>query len=192
MVSKEDIIAETFNLFAEYGYYTTLDDIAEKVKLKRQSLYSHFSSKDEIIWLTIEQEVNRYYGSLNFTIDSVKDKPIENQLKTIYLSVFEYFTTLETIRFWRNINLIQNIDLRNRCNQLIRSKYEFSGAKVLEYFNTAYTDGSIRKGSQGGCTYLYQAMINGVLDACLLYGQFDKEYILATWETYWSGIKSLA
>lgn len=150
MVSKEDIIAETFNLFAEYGYYTTLDDIAEKVKLKRQSLYSHFSSKDEIIWLTIEQEVNRYYGSLNFTIDSVKDKPIENQLKTIYLSVFEYFTTLETIRFWRNINLIQNIDLRNRCNQLIRSKYEFSGAKVLEYFNNAYTDGSIRKGSRGG------------------------------------------
>jgi AcrR family transcriptional regulator len=37
MVSKEDILAETFNLFAEHGYHTTSDDISGKVKLKRQS-----------------------------------------------------------------------------------------------------------------------------------------------------------
>jgi len=188
MAKKEDIIEATFFLFAENGYHTTVDDISRKVKLKRQSLYSHFSSKDEIIWLTIEKEINQYYGFLNYTIEKVDGKSFEEQLKTIYFSVFQYFNSLEKIRFWRNISLIQNIILRDQCREKIKSNEKFTSNKVMEYFNAAYEKGFLRSDPNKGSIHLYLAMINGMLDAGLLFDGIYEEIITGTWEAYWDGI----
>ncbi len=47
---NEAILTATFELLAEKGFdATTLEDVAERVGISRQTLYHHFRSKDEVV-----------------------------------------------------------------------------------------------------------------------------------------------
>ena len=56
MTRKEQILNATLDLAAQYGLRSvTLTQIAERVNMRKPSLYNHFKSKDEVI-----QEAYRY------------------------------------------------------------------------------------------------------------------------------------
>ena len=61
MSKRDEIIDIMFFLFAEKGYNASMSDLAKLVKIKMPSIFSHFSSKDEIILLVIEKEIPRFY-----------------------------------------------------------------------------------------------------------------------------------
>ena len=53
---KEDIVLATIKLAAEYGLFNvSMSMIAEKVGIKKPSLYKHFASKEEIVEAVYEQ-----------------------------------------------------------------------------------------------------------------------------------------
>jgi AcrR family transcriptional regulator len=63
---KAEIIRISGKLFAERGFRgTSLRDIGEAVELRRGSLYSHFSSKDEILKMLLEPAVDELAGVLD-------------------------------------------------------------------------------------------------------------------------------
>jgi len=50
-IKREHILSTASSLFASKSYYgTSMQDIAESVKLKKQSLYHYFSSKEDIFY----------------------------------------------------------------------------------------------------------------------------------------------
>jgi AcrR family transcriptional regulator len=60
--TKEKIIRISIDLFSEKGFYeTSIRDIALKCDLKPSSIYSHFSSKEEIL----EKIVESYKNDIN-------------------------------------------------------------------------------------------------------------------------------
>ena len=76
--AKRRILEISLELFSKYGYEaTSVGLIAEALGIKKPSLYSHFSSKQEI-FDTIVQEAERHFGTASrFVIASAEEAEAE-------------------------------------------------------------------------------------------------------------------
>jgi Transcriptional regulator len=185
---KEEILDIVKGLFSQKGYMLSMSDIAECVKIKVPSLYSHFSSKDEIIYKVVEKEINNYYDSLIIFFKKSKNEESKTILEGYYLHIFAYFDTREKIKFWHNIYLIQNEDLRKKCKKLIVFRNETNLKKIKSIFEEGMLKGEIKK-SDKEPELLYLAMIQGILEGILVYGDVSRLYTEKIWEAFWDGIR---
>ena len=128
-IKKEEIIEAMYEIFAIKGYNASMSDISKKVGIKPQSIYSHFESKDQIVWLALEKEIESKFKSLKNKLESVENESCEIALKEITFYIFDYFDDYIRLKFWRNISLIQNEELRKKCRDKIRSLEAANGKK---------------------------------------------------------------
>ncbi|OWY69811.1 hypothetical protein B7486_19410 [cyanobacterium TDX16] len=68
---KTQIHHAACKLFHEQGFHgTSIRDIAERVGMLGGSLYSHISSKDEILWEIVDAAADRFFSALRPIVDS--------------------------------------------------------------------------------------------------------------------------
>lgn len=68
---KSQIHHAACKLFHEQGFHgTSIRDIAERVGMLGGSLYSHISSKDEILWEIVDAAADRFFAALRPIVDS--------------------------------------------------------------------------------------------------------------------------
>lgn len=80
MDTKEKILVTSRAFFASYGYEgTTMSMIANKVGIKKPSLYSHYTSKAELFEDVLDKEVTEYLSFLKETLISY-DSPVKDKL----------------------------------------------------------------------------------------------------------------
>ena len=106
MTRKEEIVLATLDLAAEYGLRSvSLSQIAERVGIRKPSLYNHFASRDEIV-----QEAYRYLRAQarERSMSSGADLPAsfyDMPLKEVLLASFDRYRSFvldkDLIRFWR-------------------------------------------------------------------------------------------
>ncbi|MEG0979980.1 MAG: TetR/AcrR family transcriptional regulator, partial [Oscillospiraceae bacterium] len=188
---KEEIIASTFKHFASHGYSLSMSEIAKDVCIKTPSLYSHFSGKDEIIYQAIEQEVASYYKFLNKVYKDNSDKATNEQLKNIFFTVVEYFKINNRLRFWKNVLLINNSDLREKSFKLVfdLENHHLENMKIV--FGSNNMQNETNEDEIEANALLFLAMIQGALEAeLLLYKTEDNadEYLSKIWSSYEKGI----
>lgn len=59
MEVKEYIISESDNLFCQHGFKSvTMDDLAKHLGMSKKTIYVHFSDKNEIVNMVIENKLN--------------------------------------------------------------------------------------------------------------------------------------
>ncbi|WP_411272963.1 TetR/AcrR family transcriptional regulator [Daejeonella sp.] len=59
MEVKEYIISESDNLFCQHGFKSvTMDDLAKHLGMSKKTIYLHFSDKNEIVNMVIENKLN--------------------------------------------------------------------------------------------------------------------------------------
>jgi AcrR family transcriptional regulator len=136
MHKKQEILTAAYTLFSQKGYGLSMSDISELVGIKTPSLYSHFTGKDEIVSITVETEINKWYKALEEAFDSIKHLSCEQQLKNIYLVIIRYFLEEGRYRFWKNIFVIDNAELSQRFIKLLEAYSEVhmqNVRKVFEY-----------------------------------------------------------
>lgn len=193
LYKKDEIIYAAFKLFATKGYNTSMSDIAKQVNIKVPSIYSHFKSKDEIIYLAMTKEIKGYFENLYREITLLEKEDCEGKLKKICFSVCNYFREPERIRFWKNISLIPHEELRMKCRNLVRDQERELTKIVTKIFKEEKKKGEIQTDELEGAVLLYLAMIQGILDTKLMYHDttmdFD-DYVKKIWQAYWQGIKS--
>ena len=181
-----------YEVFAEKGYSTSMSDISQKVSLKPQSIYSHFESKDQIVWIAIEKEIEAKYEYLQKSILEAEKGSCEKSLERITLAIYQYFEDYERLKFWRKIPLIQNDDLRKKCRDRIKIFDEQIYSQIVRIFQSGVAVGEIKSNNIEGIMNLYVAMIQEILDGMLLYNNHNvdmKAYAKKTWEAYWDGIR---
>ena len=89
MVTKSDIKDAAFRLFARKGYAeTSMDDISSAVRLKKQSLYSHFGSKAEILTEVLREQTNIMTREISAVLDELSDQPAAILLEGIFQELY--------------------------------------------------------------------------------------------------------
>lgn len=113
MNKKEEIIYATLELAAEYGLKSlSMSQIAEKVGIKKPSLYNHFESKEALIKEMYEliREKSKENISVN-NFDFIKDKSAEDILMAAVLNYKKMVSDENLIRFYKVIYSERTINL---------------------------------------------------------------------------------
>lgn len=193
MDNKDRILDATDLLFADRGYNLSMSDIAKEVGIKVPSIYSHYSGKDEIILLVVEREINHFYSFLLEEISKMDELSCEEKLKKIYYLILNYYKQENRLRFWKSISLIQNLDLKMQCGDLVREKERL----VREVLNQIFEKGTKKNKIDGvdtqGMVSFYFVLVKGVMDMMLVYQNQTNDLDLfydTIWNEYWISIKN--
>ena len=193
MDNKEKILETSDMLFSDKGYNLSMSDIAKEVGIKVPSIYSHYSGKDEIILLVVEREINRFYSFLLEEIENIDSISCEKKLKKTYYLILNYYKQENRLRFWKNISLIQNMDLKKQCGDLVRENEK----KIRDVLNRVFELGVQTHGKNDVDTQamvsFYFVLIKGVMDMMLVYQSqgINLDLFFDTiWNEYWISIRN--
>lgn len=91
VTKKDEARHAAAKLFCEKGYHaTSVRDIAERIGIQGGSLYSHFASKDELLWAVVSDAADRFFTALRPVVDA--DMPILNRLRKAVIAHVEVVT----------------------------------------------------------------------------------------------------
>ncbi|MCD5322242.1 MULTISPECIES: TetR/AcrR family transcriptional regulator [Pontibacillus] len=172
-MSKDKILTEALYLFSNKGYEgTALSELAERVGMKKASIYSHFKNKEEIFWAVIDGAYQEEIAKLSRGMKDVEHLPFRERF---------HFMMDQHVQFYKEKDV--NANLWRRMTMFPPEAFkEGLKAKLLEYeeeFNemikmdldAAIHSGEIREvdGETG------VAMINCVLDGLFVeYSYYDE------------------
>ncbi|MEB7784253.1 TetR/AcrR family transcriptional regulator [Mammaliicoccus sciuri] len=130
-MKRELIIDEAFIMFSENGYYgTSLAKLANKVGIKKPSLYNYFTNKDELYEICIKRCMDRGINNLekiNITSSSTKEDIYE-------LSKNYIFDDIKYISFYFQLQSSPKIH-EDTVIHLNNIKQEIIEEKLKSYFS---------------------------------------------------------
>ena len=69
---RTEVTREAAKLFAQKGYHgTSIGDIAEALGVQKGSLYSHISSKEDLLWETLQEGAAAFHAALDGISDDL-------------------------------------------------------------------------------------------------------------------------
>lgn len=130
MHNKSDVITIAGNLFSQRGYHgTTMRELARSLDLRGASLYSHISSKEEMLWEIVRRAADEF---LAYARDISTDLSIETQMLCLirgHLSVIANELPYATV-FFQEWKFLES-ELRDKITAL-RDEYEGYFRRVIE------------------------------------------------------------
>lgn len=193
METKEKIICAMTRLFSEKGYITSMSEVAKEVGIKVPSIYSHFESKDQIISLAVEKELESFHKYLISLKSNMENETTEEILEKIYFGIIGYYEDYKRLKINRNIDLIPDGLLYKKCN-FLQKEYMKKYIRELSYiFERGYERKELKFGIDEGYHYLYLTMIQGILNGMITFdeeSELRKKYQKKVWKTFWNAIKS--
>jgi AcrR family transcriptional regulator len=90
MANLEEIIAAAAKVFRTKGYHAaTVQDIADAVGILKGSLYHHFKSKEDLLYLIVKEPIARIYATMSEIAAS--DLPAGEKLRRAIAAHLEAF-----------------------------------------------------------------------------------------------------
>jgi len=123
MINKEEfrrkVIITAGEIFSHYGFKkTTMDEIANALKMGKSSIYYYFSSKEEIFEAVVLYEANVLRNELTTAI-----KAVESPIEKLRNYVFVRMKSFEKLSNYYNAIFDKNLDHFDFI-ETVRSKYD--------------------------------------------------------------------
>lgn len=194
---REKILQVAYKKFSEKGYNTPLSEIATAAGIKKQSIYNYYENKDALFFEMIKLEVDAYFHERLDEIRILKDGDPEEQLKTIFFSIIDYYySDISKLKFWRWLLLIESKDLFEQTQSSVQV-YERELSNELQNCVA-----NLLKDEKKVVAYAlpiiqtYMSLLHGTLDGNLLYHEayeadVVKQYTENIWFMFWTGVESL-
>lgn len=190
MVAKIDILEKAFILFAQKGFVeTSTEDIASAVGLKKQSLYSHFKSKNEILIEILKQQLFFVVEKIDTRIEDVTGEPINIFFKEIFKSYIDIFADHNRLLLWKRVLLmIHNVEYQDIFN---KDKWKF-GKDLSKTLYEKIKQAQYQMDYQlfQGFFLSYMLLIQGYLDWMMI-DKHDEGIFNTIWDNFWNGTKDL-
>jgi AcrR family transcriptional regulator len=78
---KERIVKSAFSLFWRYGIRSvTMDDIARELGISKRTIYQHYSDKEAILKMVIQEELSSQQCDME-QLDEITDNPIDQMIQ---------------------------------------------------------------------------------------------------------------
>jgi AcrR family transcriptional regulator len=192
MITKQDITEAAYRLFASKGFHeTTTEDIARSLGMKKQSLYSHFKSKNEIIGAVLNERAIEIENEITLILDEYRDEPIDILLKFMFTRMTVFMADRDRLLFWRRLLLIESDgefgDFMYSYNWQVYNKLTLEIKEILT--SNGYTSFN----DPEKIMYFFISLlivINGYLDWTLI-AKYDNSAVEIIWDYLWNGFKSL-
>ncbi|WFD10833.1 TetR/AcrR family transcriptional regulator [Tepidibacter hydrothermalis] len=189
MTSKK-IKEASLELIAERGYcQTTLSLIAERVGIKKPSIYSHFQSKEDIFFSILEDETK----NLNIYIENIyydiKKYELEEMLYLIIYKFAEYFNNNMTLaKFWSLVMYFPPYSLEQEF------KFDITKYKIYECIYRNIKEKTKNKKldeeKMKNIMHSYEVILRGILTMIIYDSDFTIEKIDQIIKVYFNGIKN--
>lgn len=192
MDKKEEIINAMEKLFSKIGYSSSISDLAKAVGLKPSSIYSHFESKDQIIYQVLMRETQTYYNLFLEKFNFLKGKDTENCLKELFFFTFNYYRKNNKLSLWTHVGHISNLELKRQILELKEDTERKTGLIIYDIFISGAKNKEIKEDNLEGAILLYFASLSGGI---VTYGLENEDpklidaKLLNIWNTYWKGRK---
>ena len=99
--TKQIIVEKAIDLFSVKGYNgTSMEDIAGAVGIRKASLYSHHSGKEEIFTTIFDQIVEEYMAFLGELTRDDGSASASDKLRTIFREYAHFNRTDAGMKFW--------------------------------------------------------------------------------------------
>ncbi|ERI93789.1 transcriptional regulator, TetR family [Clostridiales bacterium oral taxon 876 str. F0540] len=191
-MTRDKIIEEAFLLFAQNGYEgTSLKDIAEKVGIKKPSIYSHFSSKEVLFLVVLDKEIERFLIYINHIVELIEGNNEEQRLFIFVESCIDYVREHEYVSsFWIGIMFFSKLSFYDE----IRKRALGFRDRCVEIVSEIISDG-IRKGTiipkpMEELIYSFMVLLQGTFLTSFRNPRFSSEAMKKIFNVYWVGITS--
>ncbi|MBV7272399.1 TetR/AcrR family transcriptional regulator [Clostridium sp. PL3] len=173
--------------FTEKGYDgTSLSDIAQKVGIKKQSIYSHFKSKDELFLTVMHEVVNEERNFLHQFFDE-HQPDLKNYLENLILEFKERYINNEecNMKFVLRMAYMPPVHLREEVIQ----DFTLYFLELENLLNELFLNTKAFSARAEIVTLSFLTLLDGLLVA-LMYGGIERfnQKFQASWEIYWKGL----
>ncbi|GKU26766.1 TetR/AcrR family transcriptional regulator [Clostridium folliculivorans] len=183
-------------VFAKKGFDgTTVKEIAAESGLKPSSIYSHFSSKEElfmIIWEECMKKASMSIKPVTGYVEATEDFDAKEVLNKHYNAIISHFTkNREDYLFLKQASLFANaketMNNDRYSNFMINSKsIEF----YERFFSKLKSENRIINESNENLFYTYIAAMLAYLEQSVIYNiPLDKKFADRLWEGFWKSIE---
>jgi AcrR family transcriptional regulator len=130
MANLDEIIAAAAKVFRTKGYHAaTVQDIADEVGILKGSLYHHFESKEDLLYLIVKEPIARMYQTMGEIV--AIDLPAPEKLRRAILAHVEAFDRHYPHLF---VYLREREEMKRRFRELIKlspKQYERFWQQIL-------------------------------------------------------------
>lgn len=185
------LLTAAASLFAERGFGgTSMADIAERVGVRKASLYNYYPSKDELLMELLRQSLT---AANDYCLKGL-DAPgtVEERLWRYLRGAVEFAReNAELLGIFRLAAGQIGGELGERVERAVVAQKRAQRRRLEELFAEAAAEGAVAPGDPAQHAYVFRAFVNGVLLGhldCHCSERPDDECLRGAWALFWNGL----
>jgi AcrR family transcriptional regulator len=192
MKTKDLIIEEFIKSFGANGFEgTSVDYLAKQVGIKKGSIYTHYSGKNEIFTISCEKILDKYIVAIKQLLEVERDKPLDEQLfillKTVCLE--SDFLTADEIAFSKRVAILSSSELLSLVDKLLAKYDNFIDDTVSRIFIDCAKQKMLAEEEITSAISAYRMLLENLyIDS--LSNQNCNEKLKHLWRYFWKGVCS--
>jgi len=190
--THERLLVAAAALFAERGYSgTSMADIAERVGVRKASLYNYYPSKEEILMHLLRHGIQAWDEAAVGELEG--DAPVGERLWRHLLAAVRFVGERpELVAIFRVAATQIGGDLGERAMAEVKEFKDSHRRQLEAVFERAVADGEVRPGAPADHAYVLRMFANGVvtsqLHACEADERLEEGRLRNLWDLFWNGL----
>ncbi len=172
-----------FKLFAQKGTAFSLAEAAAAVGIQKPSIYAHFSGKEDLLFETINREIDAYFSEIN---NSGRD------LHRLYHGMIAYYKAEEyRLFFWKRLLLFPPKALDDGLQKKIQERLQERFDMVVGIVDQDMLRGVLRSQNPAVVAVGFFSLIHGLLSVGVIFGTHKESFDYETaWQNFLDGVKA--
>ncbi|GGF24435.1 TetR family transcriptional regulator [Halobacillus andaensis] len=191
-MTEQRIIDASLECFAHSGYQnTSLADIADKVGIKKPSLYNHFSSKEAIFLRVLDEVAQKELNHLKGFTEYTKDRCIKEQIHEVFNLYVDHMSYSTEGAFFKRFTFFPPEEFADEIHQVFVRTEEQVIKIIGPIFQKGIDSGVIRPLHLNELTSAFYTIIDGLF---LEENFYDRATLVerqrASFKIFWLGIQA--
>lgn len=184
MNTKEKLIEESYNLFIEYGAHFSLTQLANKLGIKKQSIYAHFANKEALISSMLERKISSYDIRIDDYYSRISETDIKTQLYEYGLNGISGFVDKHMNAMRKRLSIQALFD--DEVKGLLELSHDNFKSYVIKMLELGVEQGELTIDNIDGAAEFYMIIIRGINDNMIPKSEKEKQVqFQAIYEEFW-------
>jgi len=180
-------------LFSQKGYEgTVLSEIAERVGIKKPSIYAHYKNKEALFLSVVADMTASYVERWEEVINQTQMLGVEKRLYTLMEETIRHFTQEPLhIALWIRVWMFPPAGLKEELLQRMKDLHKRLEQDVTDMIKAGIAQGDVRCGQANDMAFAYLSLMDGYLMRVICYGSGNyTAQTIDIWTCFWEGIRS--